>query len=83
MRQIVHKNVKDEFLDKLVQYSKPWMPADPFQPETSMGSMVDENQTSRVLSYIENGKSEGANLITGGQQVKKESGGYYHQTYYL
>ena len=38
---------------------------------------MDENQTSRVLSYIENGKSEGANLITGGQQVKKESGGYY------
>ena len=71
------KSVKNEFLEKLVEYSKPWMPNDPFQPDTSMGSMVDENQTSRVLDYIETGKSEGANIITGGEQVRIKSGGYY------
>jgi len=76
-RLLIEKSVKNEFLEKLVEYSKPWMPNDPFQPDTSMGSMVDENQTSRVLDYIETGKSEGANIITGGEQVRKKSGGYY------
>ena len=53
------------------------MPNDPFHPDTSMGSMVDKNQASRVLDYIETGKNEGAQIVTGGEQVNKDTGGYY------
>ena len=76
-RLLIEKPIKDEFLEKLIEYSKPWMPNDPFHPDTAMGSMVDKAQTARVLDYIETGKTEGAEIIAGGKQVNKDSGGYY------
>ncbi|MDG2416776.1 MAG: aldehyde dehydrogenase [Pelagibacterales bacterium] len=76
-RLLIEKSIKDEFLEKVSEYSKPWMPDDPFKPETLMGSIVDKTQTERILDYIDTGKNEGANVLTGGEQVKQDSGGYY------
>ena len=76
-RLLIEKSIKDEFLEKVREYSKPWMPDDPFKPETLMGSIVDKTQTERILDYIDKGKNEGANVLTGGEQVKQDSGGYY------
>ena len=38
-----------------------------------MGSIVDKTQTERILEYIDTGKNEGANILTGGEQVKQDS----------
>ena len=76
-RLLVQKSIKDEFLEKVVNYSKPWVPDDPFNPETLMGTIVDKTQTEKILSYIDTGKSEGASVIVGGDQVKQDTGGYY------
>ena len=76
-RLLVQKSIKDEFLEKVVNYSKPWMPDDPFNPETLMGTIVDKTQTEKILNYIDTGKSEGASVIAGGNQVKQDTGGYY------
>ena len=76
-RLLVQKSIKDEFLEKVVNYSKPWVPDDPFNPETLMGTIVDKTQTEKILSYIDIGKSEGASVIAGGDQVKQDTGGYY------
>ena len=76
-RLLVQKSIKDEFLEKVVNYSKPWMPDDPFNPETLMGTIVDKTQTEKILNYIDSGKNEGANIITGGEQVRQDTGGYY------
>ena len=76
-RLLIEKSIKDEFLEKVSEYSKPWMPDDPFKPETLMGSIVDKTQTERILDYIDTGKNEGANVLTGGEQVNQDSGGYY------
>ena len=76
-RLLIEKSIKDELLEKLSEYSKPWMPDDPFKPETLMGSIVDKTQTERILDYIDTGKNEGANVLTGGEQVNQDSGGYY------
>ena len=76
-RLLVQRSIKDEFLEKVVNYSEPWMPDDPFKPQTLMGTIVDKTQTDKILSYIDTGKNEGANVITGGEQVKQDTGGYY------
>jgi len=76
-RLLLQESIKDEFLEKVVNYSKPWMPDDPFNPETLMGTIVDKTQTEKILNYINAGKSEGASVITGGDQVKRDTGGYY------
>jgi len=76
-RLLVQKSIKEEFLEKVVNYSKPWMPNDPFNPDTLMGTIVDKTQTEKILNYIDTGKNEGASVMTGGDQVKQDTGGYY------
>ena len=43
-----------------------YQPADPLDPGTEMGAMVDETQLRTVLGYIDAGRSEGAALVAGG-----------------
>jgi 4-guanidinobutyraldehyde dehydrogenase/NAD-dependent aldehyde dehydrogenase len=53
------------------------VPAEPLDPETRLGSIVDERQLDKVLGYVDLGRREGARLIAGGERVREETGGYY------
>ena len=68
-RLFVEKKVEDEFLAKLVEYSKKIKLGDPLDPKTRLGAIVSEKQMNTVLGYIESGKTEGANLLSGGKRV--------------
>lgn len=76
-RLLVERSIRDEFVEKLKQYSPRHTPGDPLDPDTTMGALVDQGQMERVLDYIESGKQQGANLCCGGERVRTESGGYY------
>jgi acyl-CoA reductase-like NAD-dependent aldehyde dehydrogenase len=43
-------------------------PGDPFDPETTLGPLVSEDQLDKVREYIRKGSEEGAKLLTGGVQ---------------
>jgi gamma-glutamyl-gamma-aminobutyraldehyde dehydrogenase/4-guanidinobutyraldehyde dehydrogenase/NAD-dependent aldehyde dehydrogenase len=76
-RLLVERAIRDEFVEKLKQYSPKHMPGDPLDPATTMGALVDQGQMDNVLKYIEAGKSQGATLCCGGERVRTETGGYY------
>jgi gamma-glutamyl-gamma-aminobutyraldehyde dehydrogenase/4-guanidinobutyraldehyde dehydrogenase/NAD-dependent aldehyde dehydrogenase len=76
-RLLVHTEVKDELLEKVVAVAERIRPGDPLDPKTRMGAIVDSTQLDRVLGYIESGKSEGAGLHLGGTRVREDTGGYY------
>jgi acyl-CoA reductase-like NAD-dependent aldehyde dehydrogenase len=76
-RILVEETIKDEFVALVAKHARPWTPADPLDPATSMGAVVDSDQMNRVLGYIEAGRQEGASLAFGGQQVRRETGGSY------
>ena len=76
-RLLVERSIRDEFVEKLKQYSPRHMPGDPLDPDTTMGALVDQGQMENVLKYIESGKQQGARLCCGGERVRTESGGYY------
>lgn len=77
-RLIVHKSVKDELLNKIMEVSKQlWVVGDPLDPNTRVGSMIEKGHLEKVMSYIETGKSEGADLVLGGQRTLTETGGYF------
>jgi acyl-CoA reductase-like NAD-dependent aldehyde dehydrogenase len=76
-RILVEDSIKDEFVALVARHAKPWTPADPLDPATSMGAVVDRDQMNRVLGYIEAGRQEGASLALGGHQVLRETGGCY------
>jgi len=46
-------------------------------PDTQLGPLVSAEQRERVLGYIDSGRSEGAELLTGGGTALSESGGYF------
>ncbi|MBB5189707.1 gamma-glutamyl-gamma-aminobutyraldehyde dehydrogenase [Silvimonas terrae] len=75
-RLLLHRAIKDEFIAKLVEKAKSWRPGNPLDPNTAMGAIVDNIQLDRVLSYIETGRGE-ARLVTGGNRVLQDTGGYY------
>jgi acyl-CoA reductase-like NAD-dependent aldehyde dehydrogenase len=76
-RLLVHASVADEVVDRVVKAASEWQPGDPFDPATTQGSMVDETQMRRVLSYIDIGRSEGVDVAIGGRRALEETGGYY------
>ncbi|HEV2944588.1 MAG TPA: aldehyde dehydrogenase family protein [Solirubrobacteraceae bacterium] len=46
-------------------------------PGTQLGPVVSAEQHERVMGYIESGRSEGAELLAGGEAALTDSGGYY------
>lgn len=50
---------------------------DPNEESSQIGPLVAERQRSRVLGYIESGKSEGARVVTGGGRPADLEKGWY------
>ena len=79
-RLIVHRSIKDALLKEvLAQLESDWKLGDPLDPEVNLGALVEEAHMEKVLSYIATAKKEGLTLLTGGERVRKESGGYFVQ----
>ncbi|WP_324711226.1 aldehyde dehydrogenase [Pseudomonas citronellolis] len=76
-RLLVEKSIKAQFVPMVVEALKGWKAGHPLDPETNVGALVDSRQLEQVLGYIEAGKAEGAQLMTGGRQVLEETGGTY------
>jgi gamma-glutamyl-gamma-aminobutyraldehyde dehydrogenase/4-guanidinobutyraldehyde dehydrogenase/NAD-dependent aldehyde dehydrogenase len=78
-RLFVEASIQDKFLEKAVALAPQFLPANPLDPATNMGAIVDKTQMDTVLRYVESGKSEGASLLYGGEQALTQSGGCYVQ----
>ena len=65
-RILVHEKVYDEVVERMVARAKSMRLGDPQDAGTSMGPLVSEVQMKRVLDYIDIGRSEGAQVATGG-----------------
>ncbi|MBB3119754.1 aldehyde dehydrogenase [Pseudoduganella violacea] len=76
-RLFVEESIRERFLEKALAMVPSFAPGDPLDDKTVMGAIVDDIQLRTVMGYIEQGKQAGARLLAGGEQVKKESGGYY------
>jgi acyl-CoA reductase-like NAD-dependent aldehyde dehydrogenase len=46
-------------------------------PDTQLGPLVSAEQRDRVMSYIDSGREQGAELLAGGGTALGDSGGYY------
>ncbi|KAH6873414.1 aldehyde dehydrogenase domain-containing protein [Thelonectria olida] len=78
-RIFVHKNVYDKFVDLFVkEVKKTSVVGDPFAAGTFQGPQVTKAQYDRILSYVEEGKREGATLTHGGKPFTGVNGkGYF------
>ncbi|MCE2027619.1 aldehyde dehydrogenase [Sessilibacter corallicola] len=76
-RLLVHNVIKKEFIAEVIEAAKSLQPGHPLDPDTSMGAIVDQQQMSRVLGYVDKGTADGATIVAGGKQAMSESGGFY------
>ncbi|MGA2548508.1 MAG: aldehyde dehydrogenase [Burkholderiaceae bacterium] len=76
-RLLVEASIADDFARRIAREAERYRPGDPLDSETVMGALVDEGQLRTVRGYIDSGKSEGARCLTGGEQTRSETGGYY------
>ncbi|ERS18190.1 betaine-aldehyde dehydrogenase, partial [Brucella abortus] len=65
-RVFVHKNIRERFIERLVERTRKIRIGDPFDEATQMGPLISAAQRDKVLSYIKKGKAEGATLACGG-----------------
>lgn len=74
-RLIVPKESLGQVEEKAEEYFKSLKLGDPNEEDTVIGPLVSKDQYDTVLSYIEKGKEEGADLLIGGRPVDRK--GYF------
>jgi aldehyde dehydrogenase (NAD+) len=74
-RLFVEDTMHDEFVDRLIKRTKKQKVGDPFDPKTTQGPQVSEEQFNKIIGFIESGRESGANLRTGGGRIGKQ--GYF------
>jgi acyl-CoA reductase-like NAD-dependent aldehyde dehydrogenase len=81
-RILVHEPIYDRFSKALVEAFGKVKIGDPLADETEMGPLVTAAHRSRVQSYIDKGRSEGATLACGGDALK-QAGSWLPPTVFL
>jgi acyl-CoA reductase-like NAD-dependent aldehyde dehydrogenase len=78
-RLFVERSVHDALVEKLVERTKKLSPGDPLDPKTRLGALVSRQQRESVLSYVEAGRSEGAEVVAGGEAATVGGKGFFMQ----
>ena len=68
-RAFVHTDIYDRFVAEAAAAFNRVKVGLPWEPETQMGALVNEEQLKKVLGYVEVGKKEGAVVACGGTRL--------------
>lgn len=63
-----HQSIFDGFVEKLAAEIGKLQVGDPLDPETDVGTLIDEAAAKRVESWVEEAAANGARLLTGGRR---------------
>jgi aldehyde dehydrogenase (NAD+) len=67
-RVFVEDSICERFLEKSVARAGSRVLGDPFDPKTEQGPQVNQAQFDKVMTYVESGRAEGAQLACGGNR---------------
>ncbi len=69
-RLFVHKKIYDNFLSDMSGYASKLVQGPGLNNATDIGPLVSDEQFSKVSSFLEKGKKEGAKPVIGGEPLK-------------
>jgi aldehyde dehydrogenase len=81
-RALIQESIYDRFMEKALKRVAAIVQGSPLDPATMIGAQASSEQREKILSYIDIGKQEGAELLIGGAGATLEgelAGGYYVQ----
>src|SRR5450756_610665 len=69
-RVLVSSKIHDQFLEKMKARTEKLRVGYQLDPKSNLGPLVSASQLATVEGYVELGKQEGAELVTGGKRVE-------------
>jgi acyl-CoA reductase-like NAD-dependent aldehyde dehydrogenase len=76
-RAIVHRSVYDHVVEGLAKMATVLKVGDPLEKDTVIGPLITEAHRGRVEGYIQSGKDEGGEVVTGGGRPAHLEKGWY------
>ncbi|PCG14632.1 MAG: aldehyde dehydrogenase family protein [Sphingomonas sp.] len=81
-RALVHEKIYDRFMERALKRVAAIVQGNPLDAATMIGAQASAEQRDKILSYVDIGRQEGAELLIGGGAADPGgalSGGYYVQ----
>jgi acyl-CoA reductase-like NAD-dependent aldehyde dehydrogenase len=78
-RLLVEQQVYDDVVARFAETAAKVRVGDPLDPETQMGSLISEAHREKVHGFVETGRGEGVEVLTGGEPGDGE-GAFYPPT---
>jgi aldehyde dehydrogenase len=79
-RALIHESIFDEFMERAVTRVKAVVQGNPLDPATMVGAQASNDQLEKILSYVDIGRQEGAQIVAGGNRAHlggELEGGFY------
>ena len=81
-RALIHEAIYDRFMERALKRVEAIVQGNPLDPATMIGAQASSEQQEKILSYIDIGRQEGAEVLIGGGTADlggELAGGYYVQ----
>ncbi|MFA7584990.1 MAG: aldehyde dehydrogenase family protein [Novosphingobium sp.] len=81
-RALIQESIYDRFMERVLKRVAAIKHGNPLDTDTMMGAQASKEQLTKILSYLDLGRQEGAEVLIGGEQAKLGGdldGGYYVQ----
>ena len=81
-RALIQESIYDKFMERVLKRVAAIVQGNPLDGNTMVGAQASKEQLTKILSYLELGKQEGAEVLIGGAQSHQSgdlAGGYYIQ----
>ncbi|MGO2985128.1 MAG: aldehyde dehydrogenase, partial [Brevibacterium aurantiacum] len=81
-RALVQESIFDDFVASGVERVRAIKQGNPLDTDTQVGAQASNDQYEKIMSYLQIGKDEGAEVLIGGDKAELEgdlSGGFYVQ----
>ncbi|NHN86619.1 aldehyde dehydrogenase family protein [Acetobacter musti] len=80
-RALIHEDIYERFMERALPRVKAIRQGNPLDVETMMGAQNSQMQEEKILAYIDIGRNEGAQLLTGGG--KPDLGDTFKEGFYI
>ncbi|HYY04412.1 MAG TPA: aldehyde dehydrogenase family protein [Gaiellaceae bacterium] len=78
-RVLVERSLYDDFVSQFAEKARALKVGDPLDPETQVGSLISTTHREKVHGFVETGRGEGAEVVTGGEPTDGD-GAFYPPT---
>jgi acyl-CoA reductase-like NAD-dependent aldehyde dehydrogenase len=79
-RVLVEQSIYDDFVSEFSAKTEQLRLGDPLDPETQVGSLISTAHRDKVHGLVEQGREEGAEVVTGGDSAGNGKGAFYKPT---